>query len=437
MTGVCQRVPADSAQVQRPRIDFRFAEGVLDIRSPLCNLRMRWDPLPMAEERDHRGVWRPAWPEFRIIRPHSDHVVMFEREAPIENMTSTDKKALSQALQAFRDAGPADIVSVVERFGSHQWALAQLLCRERDALDLARSNPVLAYCLANSSEFRGSPAEAAAFQSICYCRRKRRFIAKWLGFPAAEATVRIFAKILPEVAYPSILRRFRTALKEDVSIQDKLAHLRIINAGVLELLANSVVRPRVTGTLLAEVSECSQEQYCPRVVGTLHEVLRLSQAFAPPRPLPDIVSISQIDTLIVRLETEYQEYEQNKRQQECRRRIAVETAQREALFPTPPVPGMPGITPIACLEDLRDEGRQQHNCVASYAGSVRKGETYIYRVAYPERATLSIVRGPNGLWRRDQIKRSHNRAVRQSTKNAVDRWLTLQQAHGAGELLRR
>ena len=54
-------------------------------------------------------------------------------------------------------------------------------------------------------------------------------------------------------------------------------------------------------------------------------------------------------------------------------------------------------TDIVALTEPRDllvEGLRQHNCVASYAPAVARGDTYVYRVLAPERATLAIRAGP-------------------------------------------
>lgn len=66
---------------------------------------------------------------------------------------------------------------------------------------------------------------------------------------------------------------------------------------------------------------------------------------------------------------------------------------KHCVFPRPPLPGENNcVVPLRSAADLIEEGRVQSNCVASYAKQVEHGGIFIYRVIFPERATVSIVR---------------------------------------------
>ena len=66
----------------------------------------------------------------------------------------------------------------------------------------------------------------------------------------------------------------------------------------------------------------------------------------------------------------------------------------------------------------------QGNCVASYASRVREGNTYIYRVLHPERATLSLVRrSPFSDWEIDELERRYNTDVSEETEDFVQAWV--------------
>jgi len=56
-------------------------------------------------------------------------------------------------------------------------------------------------------------------------------------------------------------------------------------------------------------------------------------------------------------------------------------------------------------------------------GKLASGQVYIYRVTWPERATLSINRGPDGNWRRSQLEKAGNHRAGPRTLQAVDEWL--------------
>jgi hypothetical protein len=58
--------------------------------------------------------------------------------------------------------------------------------------------------------------------------------------------------------------------------------------------------------------------------------------------------------------------------------------QSTSRFHVAPVPNLPGVVePVDSAEQLVLEGRQQFNCVASYAPRVREGRVLIYRVRPP------------------------------------------------------
>lgn len=467
-------MPVETAMPQ-----FEFADGVLHIRSVASAMRIRWNPEPRAEIRDGRGAWRDFRPDFRLVRPPASEAraaLPLEAEGESAGPDVLDRKRI--AFDAFRGEIPPEFVSRVERFGSHQWSLLVLIRAERAALDLAASNPVLAYCLANNDEFRGTEADAAAVQAVWYSHRRQRVILQFLRFPESEAVVRLLRKIRPEAVFPSLMRRLAGSIRVDRRVLEILGHHSSINRGMLELVANPRIFPYVTPRLLyavadspAELAEAPTADQILSAVGTLQEAgLNL-----PVRPL---TTIRQVEEFRERVDAEIAEAA--RRREEAARRAREAQAERErraraareahaqalrrirereraaraagrrlrrpagpdgergavpglgALpvptgavepFPPPPVPGTPDIVPLRSAADLEEEGREQRNCVASYAWRVRRGMCYIYRVLQPERATLSIVPGPDGGWRRFELKRKENRGVRESTKHFVDRWL--------------
>lgn len=94
-----------------------------------------------------------------------------------------------------------------------------------------------------------------------------------------------------------------------------------------------------------------------------------------------------------------------------------------ARIPPPPIPGTDTIIPLTTLKELKQEGVEQQNCVGIYGPRMARGDTYVYKVLSPERATLSIIRDPGGTWHRRQIRIARNREPTPFTVRAVDEWL--------------
>lgn len=123
---------------------FEFVDNTLHIRIPRAEIRICWSAYPRAEEKSFRGAWKQYSPTFRILRPLSDQKKSpFELDVEGDNKATQYQEQKQQVFNAFRSIIPAELVAIVERFGSHQWSLLKLLHAEQAAVDMARSNPVL------------------------------------------------------------------------------------------------------------------------------------------------------------------------------------------------------------------------------------------------------------------------------------------------------
>lgn len=421
-----------------PSPAFMFSDGTLRIDVPLAKARLRWRPEPKAEE---LGVglrrWREFWPDFRLIRPADasrnppDHVV----EILDGTAASAEQKAV--ALSQFRAEVPEEIVRIVEPFGSHQWALMTLMHAEPWARDLALGNPTLAYALANSHLLRGSPPEAAAVQARWYCHKKQRDLLEWLGFPGTEAVVKLMRKIQPAAVSPVVLHRLRMALEADPRTLKLLAPLPTVNGAILELATIAKFLDLLTSGLLMEMAaNPSGASVADCIQGGLAMLAQASSR----RTAKPFANLRQVLLFREKAEKEYQAYlrrkerakenearrveqERLRRWEAARLRSMKEEELRRCPLPPPPLRGTRDILPLTSAELLRMEGREQKNCVATYEMTVRRGVYYIYQVLAPERATLSIYRGPDGCWRRLELKTLNNGKAKTATEQAVDRWL--------------
>lgn len=103
----------------------------------------------------------------------------------------------------------------------------------------------------------------------------------------------------------------------------------------------------------------------------------------------------------------------------------------ETRFPAPPVEANGKIFPIETLEDLRAEGRLMHHCVAAYEGAVAQGESYIYRMIAPERATIELKLTGHSA-QLCQVTLAYNERASATTVEVVERWLESQAAGKLG-----
>jgi len=440
--------------------DYAFNDGVLTIHAAAWDLRLIGRPRPTAEERlPGQKIWHPCWPELRVFRA---------ADAPADETDDGGKTATFAALRAIF---PPELPEWVAPFRSHHWPLLALLHDLPPAQDLARSNPALAFALANHAEFHPYAPETCIAAARGRVNRRQRETLHWLGFPEQEAVARVFRKIAAPAVSPARLRALAGALGRAPELLTTLSHLPRINADVLELAGDYYLRAWISPNLLAELAEDRSDDGATPMADALREALHLFHtldALPPARPLTRAAAIralrdeaneSYLAAERRRLEAEAAAARRREQRQAAaaRRREREQAAATAAGFPTraawnaaqrqerearrlramrernalmmqapmppPPLQGTEHIVPLCTDEDLRQEGAAQHNCVGSYGLLVRSGKLFVYRVLHPERATLAIVRGADGAWHWNEIETAHNGPVSVATKKAVEQWL--------------
>jgi hypothetical protein len=103
--------------------------------------------------------------------------------------------------------------------------------------------------------------------------------------------------------------------------------------------------------------------------------------------------------------------------------IAKQVAAKGNELPEPPFPGTKDIQPVTTVYDLLMEGTGMHHCVGSYLDAIRRGDSYIYKVFSPNRATVELGHDKNRQWILRQIKGYCNRDPGMPTVTNVQAWL--------------
>ncbi len=189
-------------------------------------------------------------------------------------------------------------------------------------------------------------------------------------------------------------------------VEKLLCHLPSVNSTAIAAVSNEALIALITPALINELA--ASEDVGQRVIHQLEDIANLAARMARP-PINPCRSIQEAARRHTEMVDEYHKF--------------IELQAEAARLPEPPLPGTPDIVPIVTCSQLVEEGRAQHNCVASYSGRVRKGELYIYRVLTPERATLSITKGADGCWEIQQLYRACNQPVSDACRAEVQQWL--------------
>lgn len=406
-----------------PRIAF-FSDGALFVVEQGQGLILQpWPTLEARTAKVGRGKSRLYWPTFKVLRPvratASEPEAKPEPKPPLQSVFDFDlpppPSKLSptrevaddrrRAFELYRETFPPEVVRLSAPFTFEQWSVLRLMRDEDGAQDLFESNPALAYGVAVQAyaklHYSGEPPKV--------CLLKQRSIVEFLGFPSEEWVVKTFRKIPPESMHSGRLTRLRNLVSAGEA-KKTLQHLDVISAGVIDLLFDTEALRLCSSRLVQEVAKNPADRYCAHTLQMVQDTFRMGKELDPRMEMA-FDSLKQLSRLHDELAVEYRE-------------MGGRFSQTGGRFPRPPVRGIPGrIVPITSEEDLVLEGRTQCHCVASYGSQVMERLTYIYRVLWPERATLSIVRGAGRRWEIGQLKAAGNQSCSNKTFEFVEDWL--------------
>jgi hypothetical protein len=279
------------------------------------------------------------------------------------------------------------------------------------AYDLTKSNPALAFMLANNWIYHRPAVKQPIHSARMLLKpgKKQTDILAWLRFPKSEAVRKILLKIIPgAITIPALFKIRRAVHDEDILI--KMSHINRFNAGVISIIINPKLHSYTTPSLLNEVSFCHDEEKWPMSVYTLSAIGAMYRILRPNgKGIRPFYSLSQLfdfhDSLLEDLRT-YKNF-------------------KKTSFPDPPISGTEIIVPITKALDLIEESRIQHNCVADYFDEIAfKKKTYIYKVKIEnERCTLAIHK-LNDNWIISELKRACNEEPSENALKIVKDWLT-------------
>lgn len=369
-------------------------------------------PHPRAEARDNSGYWQRFYPEFRIIdyplRKPKEKPASPQLELGLEMAPQKKEMTKKEAYDLLRQSMPFPYAMALAPFQSHQWNLIILLSMKRRFYDLLKSNPVLAYYLANDEQIMMRIYRKELMMEKLTGMPQADLL-KMLGLPDTKSMVKLLRKIPPASVSPDQFTLLQECVRSEERIK-KLAHLKTINIGALKLASvpdNQL--SAVTPQLLEEVGANVRNNFQTSAANLFYEMAGRHQHLYPGRPLPVIHSLEELAARHEEIMTAYADRQND---------------QHLGPLPKPPIEGTEAIIPLQTGSDLRDEGLAQHNCVGGYAASVRSGACYVYRILEPERATLSITKASGGEWYIDELFIACNKPVKSETRQAVTEWLS-------------
>lgn len=322
----------------------------------------------------------------------------------------------------------ADDHRILSRFPEQKMVLTHWVLGYRFALELLRSNPVLLWFLVCIAEAEDWPDD----QKQQILQSPQRTILKVLVSVDSKSAVRFVSRLQARrfgsrerglILFALRVPPLRQQLSHFQEIPLKLlAFLRSFpEAGSMRLLA-SVARQLPDEISAVRTAACRQRNLYEDIerLGEAIDIPNCRQAVNGCRSLAELVALH--DRWTQRLNGAPEPEAEPTRIAVVREvpvRNQVKPAPRVTLGP-PPLPGTASIRPIRTVEELREEGRLMEHCVGSYVNSVANGDSYIYKVLRPQRATLQIRINPR--LELGQCKLKNNNEPSSRTLDRVSRW---------------
>ena len=239
--------------------------------------------------------------------------------------------------------------------------------------------------------------------------QKRSMRLQLLGLPPTQEAYRILSKLTILDCYPVQLEQLKHAL-HCKSKRKLLRHLPQITAETLNTL--QLESDYLDTHLLSLQTTDLLPQQCNCVADICKEISQFRQALGrfPAWPYKGKgLSLHQLIQSRNKLELE----------------LALGVGTRHVRFPKPPLKGIQSsklrIEPLSSVRDLFHEGNSMQNCIVSYARHTLAGTHYAYKMAYPERATILMVKRADD-WYPVEIRTIRNGYPKAGTVDLIHTW---------------
>ena len=312
------------------------------------------------------------------------------------------------AIQQWHATIPEDILNETRRFSRWPFSLIRLAYDWVEARDLLSSNPILLWL----SWRHFITAELSLPQLRELLRSKQPLILKELGLVGTKSSVRLLRKVESD-AIGEFEARFIFAIWEQESTVRRLTHQQKMGMPFLILLKRF---PWVAGSPLAKTIdeiECSwqYEDTCQ----LLSDSLRMGNAISRLRLCRSVAAIRRVHDQMVA--------EMNRNREHTLFSQALKDDNGNILpFPEIPFPGTDIIKAVETPEQLVEEGKRMHHCVAAYTSKVQRGEYYVYHCDTEEPLTIGVYLSDGKVTGINQVSGVCNRQPTADELELIDKW---------------
>jgi hypothetical protein len=306
---------------------------------------------------------------------------------------------------------PAELRSKIADFEYLQIKILQICAQSREGLELFSDLPVLVWLIA---DFLHKNKLTGGYGKSIVCKKRRIILKEILG-KGSNADVQMLKKIQIQ---NQLLNRYSFSAIQYALENDENPTFRHLRTIPLQLLTIRHLAPHI---MKSGFGQMLAEQKYLRHSDLMQEIDRVQRLIVDITRLGEMLQVDMVKSLkkcdsTQSLETLHDQWTQILNRKEN------SVYDEKIHFPEAPLKDNDEIIQIRTLADLKEEGRFMHHCVASYARTISKGESYIFKVLGPERATLEIkIDGKN--IQIGGFKCEYNRTPSDETYQFVTKWI--------------
>lgn len=306
-------------------------------------------------------------------------------------------------LISFLEAVPDELLQLIKDVNSRQWHLLALFARcGKEAIDLYKSTPALAWMLASSWTFKNKPVKNnfRSVRALLKPGKSQLDILKWLDFPSSKQAIKLLRKVDMRDIDVTLLLNLKSVITNKSSLKS-LSHLSRIDASIIGLLASQPCTYSYKFLLHYQTLEREQRYEVKKTISFTSSESEFNKTF-------------DVKALIEMVDATQHNAEQK-------------VVNHHRIFPWPEyelAECFPEIEYIDTEDALIREGIGMNNCLANYVEDAYSGKVNFYTLTDGEKAVFSVLRSDDKkCWIVNEIKGICNQQVSDTTIKTVENWL--------------
>ena len=325
----------------------------------------------------------------------------FEEDLPIKFSHLAYLQHSQDWLSSFPADLPNRIISFQYNYTGQLYPVLLLLAGSSRNLELFIDLPVLFW----AAFVTARKADMDQQQITELLSRPRTELLKFCGLPNNKATLNLLRKLRFERMNDLLWKQFHQFSLLAMEHKE-LNHVRVITEGALQFVSRY---PELTKAGFLPASD--ETTKWDDILEATAEIYRMSELLGDP-----------VDQLRIKRAKDYLAL--NRYHDALSEKILENSFTDEVQnFPAPLLPGNESIEPILDSYELALEGKSMNHCVYSYSQDILDGLCSVYRVTAPERATLKLIVGEDGLPGIKELKLRSNKPAAKTTYQLVNNWI--------------